>query len=131
MYTFLLLLLKEICLRGGHLAPEFQGVDRDRFDINQGEIQNSWLMSALANLAENKEYFRKVVPQGQSFCDQDYAGIFRFRFYRFVIPNWPVGMKYYCLCYSNSYYYSYYSKKNHETSTVGTVQPQQSHYVLT
>ena len=41
--------------------------------------------------------------------------------------SWPVSTKYYCLCYSNSYYYSYYKfQKNHETSKVGTVQPRQS-----
>ena len=39
--------------------------------------------AALANLAENKKLFYKVVPPDQSF-DKDYAGIFRFRFWRSV-----------------------------------------------
>ena len=36
----------------------------------------------MANLAENKKCFNRVVPSGQDF-DQDYSGIFRFRFWRF------------------------------------------------
>ena len=56
--------------------------DSDRFDIKQGEIGNCWFLAAVANLAESKACFRRVVPQDQSFYS-DYAGIFRFRFWRF------------------------------------------------
>ena len=54
----------------------------DRFDINQGEIGDCWFLAAVANLAENKKCFERVVPQDQSFDSGDYAGIFRFRFWR-------------------------------------------------
>ena len=54
----------------------------DRFDINQGEIGDCWFLAALANLAENDDCFKRVVPRGQSFRSGEYAGIFRFRFYR-------------------------------------------------
>ena len=55
----------------------------DRFDINQGEIGNCWFLAAVANLVENKKCFHRVVPQDQGF-DHGYAGIFRFRFWRYV-----------------------------------------------
>ena len=42
----------------------------------------SLILAAVANLAENKTIFNRVVPQGQEF-NNDYAGIFRFRFWRF------------------------------------------------
>ena len=56
---------------------------RDRFDINQGEVGDCWFLAALANLAENEEGFRRVVPENQSLSGGTYAGIVRFRFYRF------------------------------------------------
>ena len=45
-------------------------------------LQMISISAAVANLAENKTIFNRVVPQGQEF-NNDYAGIFRFRFWRF------------------------------------------------
>ena len=56
--------------------------ESDRFDINQGEIGNCWFLAAVANLAESKKCFKRVVPQDQDFTG-DYQGLFRFRFWRF------------------------------------------------
>ena len=57
--------------------------ERDRFDINQGEIGDCWFLAALANLAEDEEAFHHVVPSKQSFSPENYCGMFKFRFFRF------------------------------------------------
>ena len=50
----------------------------DRFDINQGELGDCWLLAAMANLVMDKRVRARVVPLDQSFtCD--YAGIFHFK----------------------------------------------------
>lgn len=54
----------------------------DRFDINQGELGDCWLLAAMANMAMNKRVRAKVVPLDQSFSEE-YAGIFHFRFWQY------------------------------------------------
>ncbi|OWF50327.1 calpain-B-like isoform X18 [Mizuhopecten yessoensis] len=51
-----------------------------RFDVQQGELGDCWLLAATASLTCNKTLFARVVPADQNFTD-DYCGLFRFHFW--------------------------------------------------
>ncbi|XP_075214527.1 calpain-A-like isoform X2 [Lycorma delicatula] len=53
-----------------------------RFDVQQGELGDCWLLAAVANLTLDKHLFNQVVPDDQGFSDK-YAGIFHFRFWQY------------------------------------------------
>lgn len=52
-----------------------------RFDVQQGELGDCWLLAAVANLTMHSNLFFQIVPEDQSF-EENYAGIFHFRFAR-------------------------------------------------
>ena len=62
--------------------PKFIVDGATRFDINQGELGNCWVLASIASLTMKKKLFTKVVPNDQSFGEEDYAGIFHFRFWQ-------------------------------------------------
>ncbi|XP_078315630.1 calpain-B-like isoform X17 [Crassostrea virginica] len=61
--------------------PVFIADGASRFDVQQGELGDCWLLAAIASLTVNQRLFAKVVPPDQSFED-GYCGLFRFHFWR-------------------------------------------------
>ncbi|XP_074945986.1 calpain-13 [Phalacrocorax aristotelis] len=53
-----------------------------RFDIMQGEIGCCWMLAALGSLTLQKQFLENVLPKDQGFQD-NYAGIFHFRFWQY------------------------------------------------
>ncbi|XP_015833872.1 calpain-A isoform X3 [Tribolium castaneum] len=53
-----------------------------RFDVQQGELGDCWLLAAVANLTLYRRLFFQIVPDDQGF-DENYAGIFHFRFWQY------------------------------------------------
>ncbi|CAF1074938.1 unnamed protein product [Brachionus calyciflorus] len=50
-------------------------------DLDQGQIGNCWMVAAAACVLNVPEYLKRVIPDGQTFEKNDYAGIFHFRFW--------------------------------------------------
>ena len=61
--------------------PKFIVDGASRFDVNQGSLGNCWVLASVASLTLKKKLFARVVPNDQSF-DEEYAGIFHFRFWQ-------------------------------------------------
>ncbi|XP_071542636.1 calpain-B-like isoform X2 [Panulirus ornatus] len=62
--------------------PRFFVDGATRFDIQQGELGDCWLLAAVCNLTLNPGLFHVVVPRDQGFT-QLYAGIFHFKFWQY------------------------------------------------
>ncbi|KAL7037807.1 hypothetical protein ACKWTF_009368 [Chironomus riparius] len=68
---------KEICK-----DPKFFVDGYSRFDVRQGDLGDCWLLAATANLTLNPKVFFRVVCEDNNF-DENYAGVFHFRFWRY------------------------------------------------
>ncbi|XP_076054370.1 calpain-9-like [Oratosquilla oratoria] len=67
----------DICAR-----PKFIADGATRFDVEQGELGDTWLVQAVSTLTLTPKFLDRVVPPDQAF-DHTYCGIFRFRFWHF------------------------------------------------
>ncbi|XP_042882678.1 calpain-11-like isoform X2 [Penaeus japonicus] len=67
----------EICAR-----PKFIADGATKFDVEQGELGDTWLVQAVSTLTLTPKFLDRVVPPDQAF-DHTYCGIFRFRFWHF------------------------------------------------
>lgn len=53
-----------------------------RFDITQGMLGDCWLLAAVASLCQYQGLLYQVIQPDQSFTE-DYAGVFKFRFWQY------------------------------------------------
>uniref|UniRef100_A0A3B3DGF2 Calpain catalytic domain-containing protein n=1 Tax=Oryzias melastigma TaxID=30732 RepID=A0A3B3DGF2_ORYME len=63
-------------------TPSFVVRGVSRFDFGQGTVGNCWFLASIGALTFQKNIFKQVVPLEQTF-DQNYCGLFHFRFWRF------------------------------------------------
>ncbi|KAM9709050.1 calpain-9-like isoform 2-T2 [Menidia menidia] len=62
--------------------PTFARYGMSRFDFGQGVLGNCWFLASIGALTLQNGILRQVVPVEQTF-DEDYCGLFHFRFCRF------------------------------------------------
>ena len=62
---------QDICQR-----PTFIANGSSRFDVEQGELGDPWLLAAISSLTLTPRFLDRVVPPDQNF-DLHYCGIFR------------------------------------------------------
>uniref|UniRef100_A0A914UVY6 Calpain catalytic domain-containing protein n=1 Tax=Plectus sambesii TaxID=2011161 RepID=A0A914UVY6_9BILA len=81
---------QEICERNGVDLPRFFTNGPSRFDLDQGELGDCWLLAAIAALADRPELLARVIPDHEFLTensgferDSGYGGVFRFCFYHF------------------------------------------------
>ncbi|XP_039459258.1 calpain-1 catalytic subunit-like isoform X2 [Oreochromis aureus] len=77
-------LARVVWLRPGKIVPNpsfvVDGVSR--FDFGQGWAKNCWFIASIGALTFQNHILGQVVPLEQNF-DEDYCGLFHFRFWRF------------------------------------------------
>ena len=62
---------QEICQR-----PKFIAEGATRFDVEQGEVGDPWLLAAVSSLTLTPRFLDRVVPPDQNF-EHGYCGVFR------------------------------------------------------
>ncbi|KAH3699473.1 hypothetical protein DPMN_074429 [Dreissena polymorpha] len=66
--------------RGDLQGPQYVTGGASRFDVQQGELGDCWLLAAVASLTCNTPLLNRVIMPEQN-CVSNYFGIFRFRFW--------------------------------------------------
>jgi len=61
--------------------PKFVIDGFERGDLDQGEIGNCWFIAGAGAVTLNPDLVKRVIPQDQTFDENEYAGIFHFRFW--------------------------------------------------
>ncbi|KAL3315336.1 hypothetical protein Ciccas_006033 [Cichlidogyrus casuarinus] len=62
---------------------EFIKDNVNRFDVNQGQLGDCWLLAVISSIATYETLFNQLCPPGQYIQSPDYVGMFRFRFWSF------------------------------------------------
>lgn len=62
--------------------PSFEVAGISRFDFGQGMVGNCWFLASIGALTFQNFILQQVVPLDQKF-DEEYCGLFHFRFWRF------------------------------------------------
>ena len=65
------MIFQEICQR-----PKFIAEGASRFDVEQGEQGDPWLLAAVSSLTLTPKFLDRVVPPDQNF-EHGYCGVFR------------------------------------------------------
>ncbi|XP_060918647.1 LOW QUALITY PROTEIN: calpain-1 catalytic subunit-like [Labrus mixtus] len=73
-----------VWLRPGKLVPNpsFTVDGVSRFDFGQGLVGNCWFLASIGALTFQTHIFEQVVPLQQRY-EEDYCGLFHFKFWRF------------------------------------------------
>ncbi|XP_061599549.1 calpain-1 catalytic subunit-like [Cololabis saira] len=72
-------------LRPGKIVsnPSFVVDGTSRFDFGQGMVGNCWFLASIGALTFQNDILKQVVPLEQVFDEEEYCGLFHFRFWRF------------------------------------------------
>nr|CAD7397272.1 unnamed protein product [Timema cristinae] len=75
----------EMCQRPKFIADGTGGnrAEGSRFDVEPGELGDTWLLAAVSSLTLTPRFLDRVVPPEQNFDNTTYCGLFRFRFWHF------------------------------------------------
>ncbi|XP_068083720.1 calpain-9 [Anabrus simplex] len=74
----------EMCQRPRFIAESgSEGSEGARFDVEAGELGDTWLLAAVSSLTLTPRFLDRVVPPDQGFDVNNYCGLFRFRFWHF------------------------------------------------
>ncbi|KAI3356162.1 hypothetical protein L3Q82_017417, partial [Scortum barcoo] len=79
-------LARVVWLRPAKLVPNpsFAVDGVSRFDFGQGLVGDCWFLAAIGALTFQNNILKQVVPFEQTF-DEDYCGLFHFKFWRFGV----------------------------------------------